>query len=263
MYQRHELFSNLSPEDITATLKACTLTEKEEYIEEEADRFRECRLLIEQGKTYKQAAAHFRQQDKTQQPQAGVEAEAHPLDISELLALASQKCGTRIKLSEATGFLAACGLPDQEQYTREECDRFLEGCELIKNQGKSHVEVAAQFGIATTTQTGGNQEAAALLQEVNELLSQASSIQMQQIREILPQLAVEQLAEIKSMFWRMTAQRLRQHMKSGDMESEIRTASSAILNGSGNGFGLLNQGWLSSPKPRSLPGSSTSASINE
>ena len=72
MYQKHELFGELSSVDIAETLKACALEQKDEYIEDEADRFRECRVLIEQGRNYKQAAAQFRKQDKLkQEPQKG------------------------------------------------------------------------------------------------------------------------------------------------------------------------------------------------
>ena len=53
MYQRHELNADLSPEDISLTLKACGLPEKDEYTEDEADRFKECRSLIAEGKTYR------------------------------------------------------------------------------------------------------------------------------------------------------------------------------------------------------------------
>ena len=307
MYKSHELFATLSKEDRSASLSACVLPEKDEYTEDEMYRFRECLALREQGKSYQEIAQLFQQNglvppttepqhtepehtepqhtEPDPQPQAKKSRNGKklgkPLDISELLSFASEKCGTRIKLSEATEILASCGLPDTEEYTLAECDRFSSACDLIKNQGKSPKEVAAQFGIATTFQTGENQDAtahngsvaqattgenqdaAALIQEVNELLSQASSIQMQQIREMLPQLAVEQLQEIKTLFWQMTAQRLRQHMESGELEASIRTASSKILNGSGNGFGLLNQSQISSHNPRSLPGSSMNASTSE
>ncbi len=35
MYQSTELFANLSPEDITATLEACALPDKGEYVDDE------------------------------------------------------------------------------------------------------------------------------------------------------------------------------------------------------------------------------------
>ncbi|MBD2458981.1 hypothetical protein H6G80_33640 [Nostoc sp. FACHB-87] len=51
MYQPHELFNNLSPEEINRTLHLSEIGEKESYTEDDADRFRECRSLMEQGKT--------------------------------------------------------------------------------------------------------------------------------------------------------------------------------------------------------------------
>lgn len=147
MYQKHELNAGLSPEDISSTLKACGLPEKDEYTEDEADRFKECRSLIAEGKTYKQATTHFRQQNKSRQTTGEAEAEDQLLDISGLLALASKQVGTRISLTEAIQILDICGLPDQEQYTSVEGDRFLKACELIKTEHKSYEEVAAYFGI--------------------------------------------------------------------------------------------------------------------
>lgn len=149
MYQRTELFSTLTQEDISSTLSACTLVDKNEYTEFEADRFRECRDLIEQGKSYQQVAAHFRRIDKNLKPQNGqdeVDATEAMLEISELLALASQQVETRISLTEAVQILNACDLPDREQYSSLECDRFLEACAL-KQQGKTYEEIAAYFGI--------------------------------------------------------------------------------------------------------------------
>lgn len=150
MYQRHDLLSTLEKEeDFCATLTACTLLDKQEYTEEEADRFRECRSLIEQGKSYKQVAAHFRRIDKNLKPQNGqdeVDTMEAMLEISELLALASEQVEARISLTEAVQILNACDLPDREQYSSLECDRFLEACAL-KQQGKTYKEIATYFGI--------------------------------------------------------------------------------------------------------------------
>ena len=141
MYQKHELFGELSSEDISNTLTACTLEQKDEYIEDEADRFRECRALIKQGKTYKQATAHFRKQDKLKQT-GDVQLYADGLEMAELLAIASEQGGTRISLIEAGKILSACNLPDKEEYTSVECDHFIEACTLIKQQGKTYEEVS-------------------------------------------------------------------------------------------------------------------------
>ncbi len=249
MYQKHELFGELSSVDIAETLKACTLEQKDEYMEDEADRFRECRALIEQGKTYKQTAAQFRKQDKLKES-GDVQPDTNTLEMPDLLTLASEQVGSRISLIEAGKILSACGLPDKEEYTSVECDRFVETCTLVKQQNKTYEEVAAHFGIAWQSKSNAH---SILLDEVRQLLSQPAFSQAEQIREALPQMAVEQLEEIKALFWQMTAQRLRQYVDSGQLEAEIRTASKSVLaTSSGNSLGLLNPS--SSPNPKRLPG---------
>ena len=169
MQKRHELFSNLSSSDISSTLSACMLLDKEEYTEEEADRFRSCRASISQGKTYKQVAAHFRRIDrKVKASDVSDESEAM-LDISELLALASDQCKQRISLKEVGQILDSCGLADKDQYTSDEGDRFLEACELIKLQAKSLEEVAAHFGIEKVTPPQTPKQLQQLLAEMGEL----------------------------------------------------------------------------------------------
>lgn len=153
MYQRHELFANLSSEDISASLDACALPQKDEYTEDEVYRFKECRSLIAEGKTYKQATAHFRRTNKSKQTTGEIEpeVEAELLDLSELLARASKQYNSRIPLNEVVQILDSCGLPDQDEYTSLEGDRFLEACELIKKQNKSYEEVALHFGVVSST----------------------------------------------------------------------------------------------------------------
>ena len=180
MYQQHELEATLSKEEIQKTLFAGGLPEKEVYTEEEADRFRECRQLIDQGRTYDEVAqllqpnnlastTQTQQKESDTQPKAkksknGKKPGAKPLDISELLSLASEQAGTRISLIEAVKILQACGLPDQEEYSASECDRFLEACDLFKNQDKSYEEVIAQ-----RSQSSGEVEAENdLLQQVDD-----------------------------------------------------------------------------------------------
>ena len=131
------------------------MPQKDEYTEDEVYRFKECRSLIADGKTYKQATAHFRRQDKSKQQTSESEAEAELLDISELLILATEQVRTRISLTEAVQILDSCGLPDQEQYTSAEGDRFLKACKLIKQQNKTYEEVAKHFGIDGSTSKPG------------------------------------------------------------------------------------------------------------
>lgn len=274
---------NLSEEDVIKTLKVCQLPlDQDEYIDSDIEhKFKAVRRYFNEGRTdtYTGAADLFQQEEGVpqlafEQTELNTQPKAkksrngkklsHPLSISELLALASEQTGTSISLTDAIKIMGVCGLDNnQEHYTAVECERFSEACVLIKNQGKTYDDVAAHFGVVTANQVATSLDAAPLLEEINELLSQASFIQIEQIRDMLPQLAVEQLAEIKALFYQMTARRLRQHVESGEMEAAIRKASSSLLNGSGNSFGLLNQLPFSSPNPKSLPGSSTNASSNE
>ncbi len=170
MHPKNELFNILSPDQVPAHLSACLLLEKEEYTEDEVDRFREGLAMKEQGKSYEEISQEFEKQGLTlaTEPQSSESQPTEPgsqpkgrkskngkkpttksLDISELLALASEQAGTRISLIEAGKILDACGLPDQEQYTDAECDRFLATCDLVKKQGRSYESVAASFRDST------------------------------------------------------------------------------------------------------------------
>jgi len=165
MYQRQELFANVSPEDMPSTLNACALPEKEEYTDDEGDRLRECLVLREQGKSYDEIAQMFQQnglflsrehqssevepQQKGKKTKNGRKPAPKPLDFIELLSCAKELLGTGIPPKEAIKLLETCGLSaDAEQYSQPECDRFLEACDLHKNQGKTHTEISAHFGLS-------------------------------------------------------------------------------------------------------------------
>jgi len=164
MYQRHELFGDLPSDDVSASLNACDLAEKDEYTEDELYRFRECRQMVEQkGKTYKEVAELFQRngvipntqpqankedqiiepgfQSKVKKPKNDKKPVAKLLDFFELISVSSKLLGSRVLPKEAIKIMEACGLSaDAEQYNQEECDRFLEACNLHKNQGKTHTE---------------------------------------------------------------------------------------------------------------------------
>lgn len=137
---------SLSVEDVNATLTACDLPlEQAEYSDEEIQsRFDVIRQLINQGKTFKQAATHLQRQEK-KRAQA---AEFPPMNILEMLTHITCEYGIQIELTEAIEIMTACGLsPNQKQFRQLECERFLEACDLIKEQGQSHQQVANHFGI--------------------------------------------------------------------------------------------------------------------
>ena len=221
MSETNDVFTDLTPQEVGAKEQECQPpSSKVEYTQAEVERFRQQRLEVEQTK-----------------------ANALTLDSSQLLALACGQLQTNISLIEAGKILLSCGLPEVEQYTTTEGDRFVEACSLFK-QGKTLEEVALHFGVAPDNST--------LVEEVHGLLGQVSSTQANLIRTALPKMAVEQLQEVKSLFWRMTARRLRQYVDSGQLETEIRHVSESILATAGKYLGLLMPN--SSPKVRNLPG---------
>ena len=221
MSETNVVFTDLTPQKIGAKEQECQPpSSKVEYTQAVVERFRQQRLEVEQSK-----------------------ANAPTFECSQLLALACGQLQTNISLIEAGKILLSCGLPEVEQYTTTEGDRFIEACSLFK-QGKTLEEVAFHFGVAPDSST--------LVEEVHGLLGQVSSTQANLIRTALPLMAVEQLQEVKSLFWRMTARRLRQYVDSGQLETEIRHASENILATAGKYLGLLMPN--SSPKVKSLRG---------
>lgn len=219
MSETNDVFTDIAPQEAGAKgQERQPPSSKVEYTQADVERFRQQRLSKANEPTF--------------------------LDSSQLLALACGQLKTSISLIEAGRILSACGLPEIEQYTTQQCEVFIEACSLVKQQGKTLEEVALHFGVTPDNNT--------LVEEVHGLLGQVSSTQAQQIRTALPKMAVEQLQEVKSLFWRMTARRLRQYVDSGQLETEIRTASEGILATAGKHLGLL--GSNSSPNLKSLAG---------
>lgn len=137
---------SLSVEDVDATLTASGLPiDQSEYSNEEIQsRFEPIRELIKLGKTYKQAAAHFQRQQKKRADQA----ELTPMNILSLLAHINSEYSIELELTEAIEIMTACGLsPNQKEYSQLECERLVEACDFIKEQGQSHQQVAAHFGL--------------------------------------------------------------------------------------------------------------------
>lgn len=215
MSETNDTFTDIAPQEVRAKGQECQPpSSKVEYTQAEVERFRQTK------------------------------ANALTCDSSQLLALACGQLQTNISLIEAGKILLSCGLPEVEQYTTTECDRFIEACSLFKQQGKTLEEVALHFGVTADNST--------LVEEVKGLLGQVSSTQANLIRTALPKMAVEQLQEVKSLFWRMTARQLKKYVDSGQLETEIRTASKNILATVGKYLGLLMPN--SSPKVKNLPG---------
>lgn len=63
MVQRQEFLQSLSEGEVSATLAACFLEDKQDYTPEEITLFQECRSLIESGCTYEEVTKHFSEQN--------------------------------------------------------------------------------------------------------------------------------------------------------------------------------------------------------
>jgi hypothetical protein len=232
---------NLASEDVIKTLKVCGLPlEQDEYSDEEIEhKFQVVRDYFDSNRTdtYTGAADLF-MQEHGQQPDPEPDAEPQSqskakksgrrrktdnsiesnsfqdvledkhLDISELLYRASEKCGTRIKLSEATAILAACGLPDQDQYSQAECDRFSEACDQIKNQGRTDDEVAAQFGAANE-----QSDIQADVREILGMIGSAAVATESDLLHVLNELSVKRGRAISEMYDRLLLTQVAQQLK--------------------------------------------------
>lgn len=250
MYQREKLFANLSPEEGTATLQACAMAEAGEYTDDEADRFKEARALVEQGKTYEEITAYFR--GELEQPETngkgrksnkGKKAPS-PMTLSQMLAIASEQVGNRVTLIKAGQLLDACGLSEREDdsYPDEAAACFLEACDMHLRIGKPLAEVAIHFGVPTDSHS-----------EVLELLEQMSGTQIEELKASLIQAKQQQNQQFIEAFHRMTIQKLRQKAESGELQAELQQAWTAQP--VGNGFNLLAQVEARMENQKHLPGS--------
>ncbi|UKP01033.1 hypothetical protein [Nostoc sp. UHCC 0870] len=159
MYQPQELFNNLSPEEISRTLRLSEMVEKETYTEDEAERFRQCRSFIEQGGTDEEVMSLLppivsvtTTQDKGasdtkngKKSRKKAQLPLEPLDITELL-IAAREQGFKLTLTHALNILAFCGLGEKDEYSPQEAEHFLAACNLV-SQGKTEQEIAAHFGV--------------------------------------------------------------------------------------------------------------------
>lgn len=263
MISSQDIFGTLSTEEIQRTLSSCYLPEKSEYTDDECHIFHECRSLIEQGKSSEELAQHFSyrsnlsvldesladSEPKTKSRKTAKTKKSDPklLNIIELQSMASETA--KISLPETLKIISTCGLPTQDEYTQEECDRFIAACTL-KQQGKSYEEIAVEFGIDTDSDEQQNVLLAEVEQMMDLAIAQLSSVQAEQIRQVLPKMSLAQLREIKAKFWRSTALKLREYVDSGQMEVEIRAAADIVVNERS-----LNLAPVGDSSQKTLPGS--------
>lgn len=173
-YTKQDLVTlySLSLDEVNQTLSAAALSlDKEPYTDEEIQLgFDLIRSYFNSGQVsdYTAASQLFEQnlaqpleadvQAKTKKSTKGKKLEnssdysvvqSEHFNVVELLAHASKQVGTRISLTEAVQIFSACGLPDKEQYTAQERDRFVLACDLAKQQNKTIAEVTMHFGCSS------------------------------------------------------------------------------------------------------------------
>jgi hypothetical protein len=153
MFKREAVFGSLSDQEITASLNACGLIDKPQYTVEEKGLFDTCRSLIEAGKTYEEVQGTFdlegyRQQSAVEQQALSSEpatakvekatkknkkADKPPtVHLADLLSFGRVETGHQLSLSDVAKLLELCGLPEKEEYTISERDRFSEACRTLK-----------------------------------------------------------------------------------------------------------------------------------
>ncbi|MHC5821109.1 MAG: hypothetical protein ACYT04_35875, partial [Nostoc sp.] len=218
MYQPQELFNNLSPSEISRTLRLSGIPEKELYTENDADRFRECRTLIEQGGNDEEVMALLSpvvdnalsetQGNSSSSTKNGGKKQGKkgqlPLDITELLVIA-REIGYKIALSQALIILQVCGLSEQDEYSPDECERFLETYKSIKEQNKSFEEVASE--LAALNEDGISQQlkldavienvsekAVAARDELSNLINRITAAEAEEITDLVQSLYLKNVA---------------------------------------------------------------------
>ncbi|WP_414516650.1 hypothetical protein [Nostoc sp. PCC 9305] len=234
MYQPQELFNNLSPSEISRTLRLSGIPEKELYTENDADRFRECRTLIEQGGTEEEVMAllspvvdnalsetqgNSSSSTKNGGKKQGKKAQL-PLDITELLVIARER-GYKIALSQALIILQICGLSEQDEYSPDECERFLETYKSIKEQNKSFEEVASE--LATLNESGISEllKLDAVIENVSEKAVAARDDLSNLIDRITAAEAEEITGLVQSLYLKNVALKLQQSDSENNLFAQL------------------------------------------
>lgn len=234
MYQPQELFNNLSPSEISRTLRLGGLPEKELYTENDADRFRECRTLIEQGGTDEEVMALLSpvvdnalsetQGNSSSSTKNGGKKQGKkgqlPLDITELLVIARER-GYKIALSQALIILQVCGLSEQDEYSPDECERFLETYKSIKEQNKSFEEVASE--LAALNESGISQQLK--LDAVIENVSEKAVVARDDLSNLIDRITAAEAEEItglvQSLYLKNVALKLQQSDSGNNLFAQL------------------------------------------
>jgi len=234
MYQPEELFNNLSPSEISRTLRLSGIPEKELYTENDADRFRECRTLIEQGGNDEEVMAllspvvdnalsetqgNSSSSTKNGEKKQGKKGQL-PLDITELLVIA-REIGYKIALSQALIILQVCGLSEQDEYSPDQCERFLETYKSIKEQNKSFEEVASE--LAALNEDGISQQLKldAVIENVSEKAVAARDDLSNLIDRITAAEAEEITGLVQSLYLKNVALKLQQSDSGNNLFAQL------------------------------------------
>ncbi|RCJ31941.1 hypothetical protein A6769_29445 [Nostoc punctiforme NIES-2108] len=234
MYQPQELFNNLSPSEISRTLRLSGIPEKELYTENDADRFRECRTLIEQGGNDEEVMAllspivdnalsetqgNSSSSTKNGGKKQGKKAQS-PLDITELLVIARER-GYKIALSQALLILQVCGLSEQDEYSPDECERFLETYKSIKEQNKSFEEVASELAALNESGISEQLKLDAVIENVSEKAVAARDDLSNLIDRITAAEAEEITGLVQSLYLKNVALKLQQSDSENNLFAQL------------------------------------------
>ncbi len=267
MYQPQELFNNLSPSEISRTLRLSGIPEKELYTENDADRFRECRTLIEQGGTEEEVMAllspvvdnalsetqgNSSSSTKNGGKKQGKKAQL-PLDITELLVIARER-GYKIALSQALIILQICGLSEQDEYSPDECERFLETYKSIKEQNKSFEEVAASLTTLGKSENSQQLKLDAVIENVSEKAVAAREDLSSLIDKITAAQAEEAPELVQSLYLKNVALKLQQSDSENNLFAQLEERIMArIAEKKQQRLQLSGVTWETTPLPSSSP----------
>nr|WP_322714916.1 hypothetical protein [Nostoc sp. ChiSLP03a]MDZ8216203.1 hypothetical protein [Nostoc sp. ChiSLP03a] len=267
MYQPQELFNDLSPSEISRTLRLSGIPEKESYTENDADRFRECRTLIEQGRNDEEVMAllspivdnalsetqgNSSSSTKNGGKKQGKKAQL-PLDITELLVIARER-GYKIALSQALIILQVCGLSEQDEYSPDECERFLETYKSIKEQNKSFEEVAASLTTLGKSENSQQLKLDAVIENVSEKAVAAREDLSSLIDKITAAQAEEAPELVQSLYLKNVALKLQQSDSENNLFAQLEGRIMArIAEKKQQRLQLSGVTWETTPLPSSSP----------
>lgn len=132
-------------------IEICKLHEIQNYTEIQADLYRRCLQLIRENKSEKEIIEllNISNNSQVQKPKKSSK-KTSKNDVYKLLSIANNRIGD-ISLAESLSIFEACGLSsEQQEYTQDECDIFLEACELFKVQNKSLEQISNHFGVSNS-----------------------------------------------------------------------------------------------------------------